>query len=471
MKRLLAGLTAALLMVLLASTSVFAASPVSVQIDSTVAFSHLIDDYDMLVLTRYRLVPPTQAATDTFSTVTVTAGGDIDVPMVLTNRSLSTITVVEDSGPTDISSTCSVALDDQSITCVTTGLAAGTYDFTVTYTDGWDGYTNADAFYRLFDPDSTLVDERTVPALGYSLVGLYVPVTMTTDNFTGDGGTTDYTLTARHFYTDTTGISVTVADVSQTPVTDFVYDTTNNQVDFVVAPANLAAIVITFPYTGGMIWSDTSSSVELTGSPSLWETPSSENPSLADWTIAADKTATRSALTTELRAMLRNLEVVDPNVSPGDYVLATGITDVGQSVALNAFSRIATVIPSAFLTAVSNPWDEEYTTASSTYATSIDTDATATGVSKAFSLFGDQFGGPSGQTVGMTLFTILALVAATFMIKMTNPSSPALALMAAWMVIVVGWLLGGVPNAWVAITGGLLAGYGLHWILTRKFFA
>lgn len=467
------GLGVGGLLALLLIQRVLAAAPLPVQLDDTIAFRHLLEDHDFLVLSRYRLQPSEETATDTFTSVTVDAGDDAD-PMVLTNRhnrtDTTSMTVQEDSGPTDITSTCTLGADRVTVTCINTGLGAGTFNFTITYLNGWDSYSGSDVIYRLLDQTSTLVAERTVPSTGFALVGLYLDATTPVSTFTGDDSTTDFTLTTRHFYSDETGLTVTVDGAIQTAPTNYSFDSANNQVDFVSAPAGGAAISVTYVFTGGIIWNDSSVSISLSASPSLWSVPSSQS-TAPEWRSTETQAATDSQLQTDLRAMLRSIEVSDPTVDGGDYVTPTGISDAGQVVAQNAFSRIREAVPLAFSTTRFNPFSD-HKTQSSSYADQVDADAAAESIGQTIGGFGGELTGiTSGTTGGGLLFLAIALFAAVFTIANTKPPAVGLAVLFAWLVIVMGWLLGGVPNAWAGITGALLAGYGLLWLVMTKVFA
>jgi len=172
-----------LLLVFVALSSFFlmlspaeAASPLNLIVRNGEAFRHVLETGDWLVLTRLSLIPTTQTAfADTFSVSTT--GGDFDDPVTLTNRVHVTGAFATDvivvAGATTITPSCTLQQDNQSVNCLATGLANGTYSVTVTYRSGWSAYTAQDVFFRLLD-GSTVVAERTGGRVGCGLVGLYL---------------------------------------------------------------------------------------------------------------------------------------------------------------------------------------------------------------------------------------------------------------------------------------------------------
>ncbi len=151
-----------------------AAAPLPLQLAGVQAFRHVLETGDWLVLGRLSLAPTSQTGESDSFTVSTTSG-DFDDPVVLVNRVDVTAgtdyTVVADS--TDITSFCTLGQDEQTIDCTGTGLADSSYTVVVTYRDGWDAYVGGDVFVQL-DDTGTVVAERTAPATGYSLVGIYL---------------------------------------------------------------------------------------------------------------------------------------------------------------------------------------------------------------------------------------------------------------------------------------------------------
>lgn len=145
------------------------------------AYRYVVDSSaDFLVLCRYELIPLEQSDhTATFTGATVNAGGDVEA-LVLTNKVIRTATPLSTdlsaiaTGPTDITSFCSLGSDLLTLTCTGTGLAPGVTDVTVTYRAGWNAYSSTSAIFSLVDAGGTAVSLRTVPQTGYALVGIYL---------------------------------------------------------------------------------------------------------------------------------------------------------------------------------------------------------------------------------------------------------------------------------------------------------
>ncbi len=151
-----------------------AADPLTFRLEQVEAFRHVLETGDWLILGRLYLVPTEQTQnTDSFSVSTT--GGDFDDPVTLTNNvylTSGTDWITEADG-TDITDTCGLGLDLQTITCTSTGLADNTYAVTVAYRSGWNAYSAGDVFVRLYDA-STLLVERTAARVSYGLVGIYL---------------------------------------------------------------------------------------------------------------------------------------------------------------------------------------------------------------------------------------------------------------------------------------------------------
>lgn len=83
-----------------------------------------------------------------------------------------------------------------------------------------------------------------LPATVYSLLNTVGPTpTTTTETFTGDGETTEFTLVDG---TPTTLTSVTVNDVPKTATTDYTYNSSTYKITFTTAPAASATIKVTY---------------------------------------------------------------------------------------------------------------------------------------------------------------------------------------------------------------------------------
>ena len=161
-----------------APSSAHAADPLSVGVDGTTyAYQDVIEDGDFLVITRYSLVPDQFALQDAYASVDVDADGDADI-MALTNRHYYTDTtsMLVEINDTDVTDYCRIGSDGVTITCtdIPSGtVAAGTYDAEVDYVGGWGAYDGSAVFYQLYDDEADLKAQKTLPATGYGMIGLY----------------------------------------------------------------------------------------------------------------------------------------------------------------------------------------------------------------------------------------------------------------------------------------------------------
>jgi len=437
---------------------VSAAAPIGVQIDQTLAFRHLLESHDLLVLTRYRLLPASQTATDTFSSITVDGSGDVVDCCRLTNRHTYTDTtsmsVVEDAGPTTITSFCTLGADQQQVTCLGTGLGAGAHDFTITYKAGWDAYAGTDALYQLVNQSAVVVTQRTVQDTGYALVGLYVANSTEFDIFVGDGVEDTFALTRTPFYTDDTGFTVYI--VGDIPTTAYTYNAGPNEVVF-DDPPPIGFIFVHYPYTGGVRWGNASNLARLMGSPTLWAAPSVKTQT-PTWRATGSLSATQTQLTTDLRQQLRYLESSDPAVGTGDYVDATGITDAGRTVALAAWGNITSVIPTSFLRSSFNPLTLDLATKTAVMANEVASAAAATNVGQAAGGLGSQLLGTGGAAMGMLLTAIACIAMAVLVI--TRKGEVGVVVGAIWLVLFGAWLIGWAPQMWFWVATALITGIG-----------
>ncbi len=455
------------LIFLLGRTIVFAAVPLPVVLEETFAYRNVLERHDFLALSRYRLAiePDPRAASDTFTGFAVDGSGNVQ-DMVLVNRhsqgDTTNMVVTEDGGPTTITGFCTLAGDRRTVSCDGTGLGAGTFTFTITYEDGWNAYSTDAVIYSYTSNSVTM--ERAVPSISYALVGLYQSTVTITDNFTGNGVTTDFVLTGVPFYTDETGFVVTVGGVAQTPVTDFTHDDANGEIDFTSPPADTLAIVVQYPETGDLQWG--SGTATLEGNPTFWSVPSSttQAPTLrATSTVAA----TATQLTTDLRSMLRDLENFDPDIADGTYVVAQGITDVGQLLAVQAFSGITQAIPDAFISGLEF-YQPDLSTPESGYIAGVVATAQAEEVYLAFVNLGDEFG-TTGTVAALVIFLGLFVVMVAVSVRFL-PSS------AVWPAVLVGMIslmfvgvfIGMVPPLWLFLGVGLLFAAGALWWWGRR---
>ncbi|HLE79925.1 MAG TPA: hypothetical protein VJA25_01370 [Dehalococcoidia bacterium] len=391
-----------ILLTLLFAGKAFAAAPIAVNLPQADIYQNVLEMGDWLVLGRYHLVPEQDDGLDqTDSGAVTTTSGAFDAPLTLINRVVETsaadYTVTAD-GATNITAYCTLQATYSQLMCTGTGLSDASHTISVAYRGGWGAYAGTDAFFRVIE-GSTLVTQRTVPATGYRLVGLY-----------------------------------------------------------------LSAAAVT---AASLTWQDATITVELRASPAIWAIPSASSHSIS-WHTTASVSATESELTIGLRAMLRNLEVSDPAVLTGDYVQSTGITDTGLLVARDAFARISTALPQAFISGSFNPQSDYTTTSTGAFVNSEEAAAAAKLTGQAWQGLSDQLlGGVSGHTFGTVIFGSMALIAAGFV--WMKWSAPGLALPVAWAIFAMGWMLGGVPAVYVFLTAALLGGFGLLRLGTEIF--
>ena len=188
MKRL-AGLLALLSFLAL---PVQAATSLPVSMYTVEVFRHVIEINDWLVLARVYIIPDSRSGIDSDSATISTTSGDFDDPLPLVNRILVTgssdFTVVADA--TTITSSCTVGASYLTINCADTGLADASYTVTATYRTGWGAYAPEDVLVRLKDGATTVVAERSSPATGYTLQGIYLTAAeVTAAGLTWQGGT------------------------------------------------------------------------------------------------------------------------------------------------------------------------------------------------------------------------------------------------------------------------------------------
>ena len=366
--------------------------PLDVDLIEVRVYQHVLQDDDMLFFARAQLVPTASSATafsDSF-TVTVDASEDFQDPVVLTNRVLETSETdfdVEADGTTDITAFCDLAVDDQTLDCVGTGLSAASHSIVVTYRSGWDAYGSGNAFFQVLDTGS-LVKQQASPNVGYFLTAVYF----------------------------------TAAQVT----------------------------------TEGLTWEDSNITARMLANPALWADADSDTAGIT-WNTSADASSTVTLLTNGTRAMLRNLEVADPDVSTGGYVTANGITDAGAIVAQDAFSQILQAIPEAFLTGVFNPFDAPSATPPSVID---DVDASSSAVTW-WTGIGNQFGGISGHVVGTALAILFSAVAAFFCLTKFPEGGGMLAFLATWLIFGFGWGINAVPAQLFWLGTALISAFGV----------
>ncbi len=224
---------------------------------------------------------------------------------------------------------------------------------------------------------------------------------------------------------------------------------------FMMVGAYLSANDVT---DAGISWEGANISLEASASPVLWASPSSQTVTSITWHGTATQAETEVDLTITVRDMLRRLEVSDPDIDTADYVAVNGITEPGAVIATNAWPLIPLAIPESFLTTSFNPFGD-YEAADTSLVDTIETDIASTDVAGAWTSLGNLLGGISGHAAGGLVFSILAIVVAGVIV--TKVESPGIALIAAWSIIMTGWLLGALPAFWVFLPAGLIGGYGL----------
>lgn len=476
---------------------VSAAAPIPVVLDQSLAFRNVLEDHDLFVLSRYRLLPSSQAASDTFTSVTVTSGvivGGLRLTNRHTNSDTTDMTVRVASGPTppptatptvtplptptptvtplptvtptptgtiDITDDCTLGEDGQLVSC-TTWLQNGTYIFTVTYLAGWSAYSGEEAIYQLADQDGLLVASRTLDNTGYGLVGLYVASSTYVDFFLCLEGVQTYGLAVTPFYGDTTGWTVLI---SGEPTTAYTFNPTTNQITFDTPPPETVWCTARYPYTGGVRWGSANARARLMGSPTLWTAPSTKTQPFT-WRSTATQAATKTQLETDLKQQLRYLEIDNGAVDTGDYVDGAYITDAGRSIAMSAWASLIAVIPTAFQTSEFNPVTP-WVTKPASLSDALATAAATTAVGQAASGLGTDVLGQGGATFGLAFTVVASVVAVIGVLMVTGKTGGSgglqvgLSVAAVWLVFFFGMLIGWTPDLWFWLATAVLLGGGL----------
>ena len=211
----------------------------------------------------------------------------------------------------------------------------------------------------------------------------------------------------------------------------------------------------------GLVWNDATQQVRLDASPLYWANPDSETVSISEWHSTASQADTETELTETARDMLLRLEIadLDPNVSTGDYVGSTGITDAGQAILTQAWALFPLVVPEAFVTSSFNPFQEFDPAGGTSFWDTITANAAATDVGLVWADLGTELGGVSGYVAGAAVFLILSFIVSVIVI--TYWRSGGLAFFASAIVMMIGVLLGAVHPILLFLPVGLVGGYGL----------
>lgn len=206
--------------------------------------------------------------------------------------------------------------------------------------------------------------------------------------------------------------------------------------------------------TASITWPDATITLNAEANAALWGTPGSSSISSITWQGDADHAALITTLTSRLRIYLTMLEVEDEDIASGEYVQPLGITAAGKSLAVNAYSLMAEVIPEAFLDTEFQVMPTPIAEATTQVVATIEAGVSGTLVNLTMRSV-------SGKAP--TMVTLLASLIAAVGLYMGTKSS-VIAGMAWFAVMIAGWVLFGIPYSLIMIPAGLVIAGGFMWI-------
>jgi hypothetical protein len=215
--------------------------------------------------------------------------------------------------------------------------------------------------------------------------------------------------------------------------------------------------------TAGLSWQGGTVNVKSTASPSVWATPYTVTRADIVWHSDATHADTQNSLTPALRSMLTGLESNPAcGVNRGTYVLPTGITLAGGTIAIGGFGRIQQVIPEAFLSSLRYPQTPP-TPQTFSRIEAVDAAAVGTSVRTGFGAINPAF------NVGFTF--VIALIAGGIVFFKWH--STLFAFLTAWCILLLGKLMFGpdIPTPVVFLPIAIIFGLGLMHLVSDRIFA
>lgn len=219
----------------------------------------------------------------------------------------------------------------------------------------------------------------------------------------------------------------------------------------------------------GIAWADSTITGCVESSTTLF-TSSTSSCLPVSWNNAANtETAQRLQLGSDLRALFVNLEVSDPLVPIGGYVVNNLITAAGRTIALETLNVLDRILPGVFQTE-SLPGVTEDFVPGSGLQLQTDLDATAVAFTTNLNNAGTELGIP-GDALGLLMFTGLGLVGFVAARRFGGNGSNPLAVVAFLTIMLTGTLVGAVQVSVVAVTALLIVTIAAMYILRKMVFA
>ncbi len=219
----------------------------------------------------------------------------------------------------------------------------------------------------------------------------------------------------------------------------------------------------------GITWGDSTVTNCVESSTSQFTSSSSSCVSVAWNTADNTEAAQRTQLGTDLRNLFVNLELTDPLVPVGGYVVNNLITASGRIIALETLNVLDRLLPGVFQTE-SLPGVTTGFTPGTGLQLQTDLEATAVAFKTNLDSAGTELGIP-GDALGLLLFTFLGLFAFWVVKRFAGDGSTPLAVVAFLTMMLAGTLVAAVPVSVAAVTGLLLVALAAIYILRKMVFA